>query len=112
MGVTAEPHTILEVLKEVSDDVLHVRVLGDEKEGTISAKRTRKLGLKYDILKDTVLTNKVELQQLKVLSRLKKGDKVLAISLPTKASKLLRMRAKLEDETVGWLSMVGNNVEY
>lgn len=112
--ISVEPHTLVEIVKEDPDEDVQVRSFGEGKlvEGTISAKRIQPLGLKYDVLKDTVLTNRVELTQLKVLSRLKKGERVLAVSLPTRSSKLLRMRAKLEDGTVGWLSMVGNDVEY
>lgn len=120
VACTVEPHDVIEVVKEPQgeEDLVKVCLFSSDadgerkREGHVANKRIRMLGLKYEISKETVLTNKAELTQLKVLSRLKKGEKVLAISLPIVASKLLRMRAKLEDGTVGWLSMVGNNVDF
>merc|ERR1712112_679349 len=118
---SVEPCTLVEIDAPSSGTHTFVRLLGKGKtsEGYISSKLLRPLALEYDIQKETVLTNEMELSQLKVLSRLKKGDKVRALSLPVKSDKLLRMKAVVltsqdstSDATIGWLSMMGNNVDY
>jgi len=114
-----EVHNLLEVDNARAMDItpdeatLRVRVFGKDKvEGLISKSRVQMLGLKYDIMKETVLTARADLGNLRVLTRLKKGDKVIAVSLPRITGRLLRMRATTLDGTVGWMSMVGNDVDY
>jgi len=113
MSIAVKSDAMMEVLREEGANV-HVRVLTDDAfpEGAVAEKKVRKLALKYDIMKETVLTNKLELNQLKVLSRLKKGDKIFAVGLPVQSASLLRMEAKLEDGTIGWISMEGSGVDY
>lgn len=133
---TVEPYTLLEVVSGAPEEgiepeesaLTRVRIFyaseiqnampanmekrAENMEGDVPTRRLRMLSLKYEITKETVLTNKAELTQLKVLARLKKGDKVLSLGYPTMASNLLRMRAKIDDGTVGWLSLMGNNVDF
>jgi len=117
--VSIKSDMLMEYIKEDGEYVRLRTLEGETIEGKVPSSKIRKLALKYDILKETVLTNKLELHQLKVLSRLKKGDKVLAIGLPVQSGSLLRMEAKVDGPTedgeagaIGWISMEGSGVNY
>jgi len=105
--------SLMEVLEE-DDESIKVRVVSDDDmpEGFLPIQYIRKLSLIFIVLQETVLTDKAELRQLKVVSRIKKNEKVTAMSLPTKTCDLVRMQAKTSSGAVGWISMEGHGVEY
>jgi hypothetical protein len=60
----------------------------------------------YTIKFSTVVTDKPELAQLKVIKRLKVGDVVKPISLPRASKQLLRVHGRCADGTEGWFTVV------
>eukprot|EP00397_Hematodinium_sp_SG-2012_P001982 GEMP01001988.1.p1 GENE.GEMP01001988.1~~GEMP01001988.1.p1 ORF type:complete len:1340 (+),score=382.14 GEMP01001988.1:70-4089(+) len=62
----------------------------------------------YTIKIGTVVTDKPELTQLKVIKRLKVGDVVKPISLPKISKLLLRVKGRCHDGTEGWFTLVDN----
>jgi len=65
----------------------------------------RKLPTQYTIKAQTVLTDKPDLNQLKVIKRLKVGEKVTPISLPHAWKQLIRVKGKCSDDTEGWFTV-------
>jgi len=62
----------------------------------------------YTIKLVTVVTDKPELAQLKVIKRLKVGEVVKPISLPRASKQLLRVHGRCADGTEGWFTVVDN----
>jgi len=66
----------------------------------------RPLPSQYTIKAQTVLTDKPDLNQLKVIKRLKVGEKVTPVSLPHAWKQLIRVKGKCSDDTEGWFTVV------
>jgi len=65
----------------------------------------------YKVIKESVLTDTLEMSNFKVVRRLKEGDYVRELSHPQleEKSKLWRMKAQaLEDGVVAWVTIKGN----
>eukprot|EP00392_Amoebophrya_sp_AT5.2_P005734 g5744.t1 len=66
----------------------------------------------YEIRQETVLTNTYELKGFKVIRRVKKDEKVLALSVPefNKDAELLRVKVKaMIDGAEGWITVKGSH---
>jgi len=63
----------------------------------------------YTVKFGTVLTDKPELTQLKVIKRLKINDVIRPISLPVASTSLLRVKGRCADGVEGWFTLVDNN---
>jgi len=65
----------------------------------------------YKVVKETVFTDSFEMKNFKVLRRLKEGDYLRELTLPTLDSKsgLYRMKAQsVADNQIGWVTIKGN----
>jgi len=80
-------------------------------EGWISQKQgqtyfCKPLPKMYTLKVGTVVTDKPELTQLKVIKRLKVGEMVKPVSLPVVSKLLMRVRGKCQDGMEGWFTLV------
>jgi len=66
----------------------------------------------YVIMQETVLTNTYELKEFRVIRRVKKGERVMAISAPqyNRETELLRVKVKaVQDGASGWITVKGSH---